>query len=61
VALYRAESDVVAGRRGELMAGIEIREYCGDFEDLVQFNRRVWIPEYAGKMWFSFTDLLTLR
>lgn len=43
------------------MAGIEIREYCGDFEDLVQFNRRVWIPEYAGKMWFSLPDVLTLR
>ena len=43
------------------MAGIEIREYCGDFEDLVQFNRRVSIPEYAGKMWFSLPDVLTLR
>jgi hypothetical protein len=43
------------------MAGIEIREYCGDFEDLVEFNRRVWIPEYAGQMWFSLPDVLTLR
>jgi hypothetical protein len=43
------------------MANIEIREYCGDFEDLVEFNRRVWIPQYAGRMWFSLPDAPSLR
>jgi hypothetical protein len=43
------------------MASIEIREYCGDFADIVEFNRRVWIPEYAGRMWFSLPDLVTVR
>jgi hypothetical protein len=43
------------------MAGIEIREYCGDFEDLVELSRRVWIPQYAGRMWFSLPDARTLR
>ena len=43
------------------MAGIEIREYCGDFEDLVELAQRVWIPEYAGRMWFSLPDAHSLR
>jgi hypothetical protein len=43
------------------MAGIEIREYCGDFEDLVELTRRVWTAVYAGKMWFSLPDAATLR
>ena len=43
------------------MANIELREYFGDFEDLVEFNRRVWIPQYAGRMWFSLPDAPTLR
>jgi hypothetical protein len=42
------------------MASTEIREYCGDFEDLAELNRRVWIPEYAGRMWFSLPDAPTL-
>jgi hypothetical protein len=43
------------------MAGIEIRKYCGDFEDLVDLTSRVWIPLYAGKMWFSLPDAPTMR
>jgi len=43
------------------MAGTEIREYCGDFEDLVELTRRVWISEYAGRMWFSLPDRPTMR
>jgi len=43
------------------MAAIEIREYCGDFEDLVELTRRVWTAVYAGKMWFSLPDAPTLR
>ncbi|MFY9698164.1 MAG: hypothetical protein WAK34_07535 [Rhodoplanes sp.] len=42
------------------MASTEIREYCGHFEDLAELNRRVWIPEYAGRMWFSLPDAATL-
>ena len=43
------------------MAGIEIREYCGDFEDLVELTRRVWTAVYSGRMWFSLPDASTLR
>jgi hypothetical protein len=43
------------------MAGVEIRNYCGDFEDLVELTGRVWIPQYAGKMWFSLPDAPTIR
>jgi hypothetical protein len=43
------------------MAGIEIREYSGDFEDLAELTRRVWTAVYAGKMWFSLPDAPTLR
>jgi hypothetical protein len=43
------------------MAGIEIREYCGDFEDLVELTSRVWRATYAGKMWFSLPDAPTFR
>jgi hypothetical protein len=43
------------------MAGIEIREYCGDFEDLVELTRRVWRATYAGKMWFSLPEAPTFR
>ena len=60
-ARVRRGRQTVAGRSGEFMAGIEIREYCGDFEDLVELARRVWIPQYAGRMWFSLPDAPTLR
>jgi hypothetical protein len=43
------------------MAGIEIREYCGDFADLLELKHRVWIPQYRGRMWFSLPDAPTLR
>jgi hypothetical protein len=43
------------------MASVEIREYCGDFEDLVDLTGRVWIPLYSGKMWFSLPDAPTMR
>jgi hypothetical protein len=43
------------------MAGIEIREDCGDVEGLVEFIRRIWISEYAGRMWFSVPDEHTIR
>jgi len=43
------------------MAGIEIRQYCGDCDDLVELKHRVWIPQYRGRMWFSLPDAPTLR
>jgi GNAT superfamily N-acetyltransferase len=36
--------------------GIEIRGYCGDFEDVAEFARRVWTSAYRGKMWFPLWD-----
>ena len=43
------------------MAGIEIRDYCGDFEDVTELTRRVWTPEYAGKVWVPIADVDFLR
>jgi hypothetical protein len=42
------------------MAGIEIRDYCGDFEDVTEFTRRVWAPEYGGKIWAPIADMAFL-
>lgn len=43
------------------MAGIEIREYSGDFEDVIELSWRVWIAEYAGKTWAPLPDAEFLR
>jgi hypothetical protein len=43
------------------MAGIEIHEYDGDFEDLTELTRRAWTTEYAGKAWFSLPEAPALR
>jgi hypothetical protein len=43
------------------MPDIEIRDYCGDFEDIAEFVRRIWIPEYGGKMWFPLPDAAFFR
>jgi hypothetical protein len=43
------------------MAGVEIRQYCGDFDDLVELKHRVWIPQYRGRTWFSLPDAPTMR
>lgn len=43
------------------MADIEIRGYRGDFEDIAELVRRVWIPEYGGKMWFPLPDASFFR
>jgi hypothetical protein len=43
------------------MAGIEIREYHGDFEDIVEFIGRVWLGEYRGKTWIPIPDVTFLR
>lgn len=43
------------------MAGIEIRDYHGDFADLAEFGRRVWIDEYGGKTWVPIPDAAFMR
>ena len=43
------------------MAGIEIRDYEGDFEDVVELTRRVWVPEYGGQTWVPIPDAAFLR
>jgi len=43
------------------MAAIEIRSYCGDFEDVAELMRRVWLPEYRGKLWVPIPDAEYLR
>src|SRR5712691_4568329 len=43
------------------MAGIEIQEYHGDFEDLAELAHRVWVAEYGGKNWFPLPDAAFLR
>jgi hypothetical protein len=43
------------------MAGVEIREYSGDFEDVSELTRRVWMPEYGGRVWVPIPDAEYLR
>ena len=44
------------------MPEIEIRGYRGDFEDVAELVRRVWIPDYAGKrVWFPLPDASFFR
>ncbi|MFL6798585.1 MAG: GNAT family N-acetyltransferase [Xanthobacteraceae bacterium] len=43
------------------MSRIEIRDYHGDFEDVGDLVRRVWIPEYSGKVWFPLPDAAFFR
>jgi hypothetical protein len=46
---------------GDVVAGIEIRDYCGDFEDVTELTRRVWTSEYSGKVWVPIADVEFLR
>lgn len=43
------------------MPSVEIREYSGDCEDLVELAKRVWIPEYGGRIWFPMPEAGFLR
>jgi hypothetical protein len=43
------------------MQHIEMREYCGDYRDLAEFWERIWLPEYAGKMWVTAADAAFFR
>ena len=38
------------------MAAIEIRHHDGDFSDIAELGRRVWIPEYGGRIWVESTE-----
>jgi hypothetical protein len=43
------------------MQQIEMRDYCGDYEDIAEFWHRVWIPQYQGKMWVTAADATFFR
>jgi hypothetical protein len=43
------------------MAPVELREYSGDYDDLVALAERVWIPEYGGRIWFPMPEASFLR
>jgi hypothetical protein len=43
------------------MQHVELRDYCGDYEDVAQFWDRVWIPEDGGKMWVTAGDAAFFR
>ena len=43
------------------MASIDIQDYRGDFEDVADLARRVWVPEYAGQTWVPIPDAEFLR
>jgi hypothetical protein len=59
-ATYTWSLDV--GRVNEdLMTAVEIRSYCGDFEDVAELMHRVWLPEYRGRLWVPIPDAEYLR
>jgi hypothetical protein len=43
------------------MAAGEIQDYRGDFEDLTAFWNRIWLSQYAGKMWLTIPDAQFFR
>src|SRR3954454_15536492 len=43
------------------MAGVEFREYHGNFDDIVELTFRVWLPEYGGKTWIPLPEAAFLR
>ncbi len=43
------------------MKDIEIRRYSGDFEDIAELARRVWVVEYGGRTWVPIPDSGFLR
>src|SRR3954468_6573286 len=43
------------------MAGVDIRDYRGDFEDVVELAYRVWVPQYGGKTWIPLPEAAFLR
>jgi GNAT superfamily N-acetyltransferase len=45
----------------EMVSRIEIRDYCGNFEDVAQLACRAWNRDYHGNMWFPAWDAEFLR
>lgn len=43
------------------MQRLEIRDYDGDYEDIVDLARRVWVPEYGGRIWIPLPEAAFLR
>jgi hypothetical protein len=43
------------------MQHVEMRDYCGDYEDVAELWDRVWVPEYGGKMWMTVADAAFFR
>jgi hypothetical protein len=43
------------------MQRLEIRDYEGDFEDIVDLAHRVWVPEYGGRIWIPLPEAAFLR
>jgi hypothetical protein len=43
------------------MAALEVRQYVGDFEDIVALASRVWVGEYGGKTWAPLPEAAYLR
>jgi hypothetical protein len=35
---------------------VELRDYSGDFEDFSEFWSRIWLSQYAAKMWLTIPD-----
>jgi hypothetical protein len=46
---------------GDRMQGVELQDYRGDFEDITELVRRVWIAEYGGKTLVPIPDAAFLR
>jgi GNAT superfamily N-acetyltransferase len=46
---------------GQVVSGVEIRPYHGDFEVVAALARRVWIAAYGGQAWFPLWDAAFFR
>ena len=43
------------------MQGVELQDYRGDFQDIAELVRRVWVAEYGGKHLVPIPDAAFLR
>jgi hypothetical protein len=43
------------------MQGVELQDYRGDYEDIAELVRRVWIAEYGGRILVPIPDVAFLR
>ena len=56
----RVEATDPGVHRGE-MNRVQIRNYCGDFEDVAELGHRVWHSAYGTEAWFPLWDAAFLR